>query len=238
MTTKTVINDEQLARFSCPYTLIQLLAEKEVIGTKLINELVKGGLDPAMFPVDFGPAILSLLGFEKCDEELSAWYSETLKAHCEKINFRDKMDNNIRIVAHFYFALVARHNKMERSQRRSKPNLMKTQTQIAGTLPAKFSSNQKLALFLIEKELRGTKLISEFIRAGMNPALFSLNFGPAILSLMGFRKGGEDLSSWYEETLAAYVEKVDIHDLWDDQDITGGFYFELRRKKMQMEQCC
>jgi len=57
----------------------------------------------------------------------------------------------------------------------------------------KLSENQDLILFLIKKELQGTKLMQELNRVGFDASLFSPDLGAVILSLMGFKHRTDEL---------------------------------------------
>ena len=51
----------------------------------------------------------------------------------------------------------------------------------------KLSSTQDLILFLIKKELQGTKFVYELDKIGFDCSIFSIDLGAVILSLLGFR---------------------------------------------------
>lgn len=107
---------------------------------------------------------------------------------------------------------------------------MKVQIE-ADNLPMfKLSSNQDLILFLIKKELQGTKFINELDKIGFDSSLFCIDLGEVILSLIGFQNRTDELWAWYDETLDLYASKVDLWSNSTTHELTLDFYLELRAK--------
>ena len=63
---------------------------------------------------------------------------------------------------------------------------MKSQIEAVDLPLFKLSDNQDLILFLIKKELQGTKFTQELDRLGFDASLYSSDLGAVILSLVGF----------------------------------------------------
>lgn len=89
------------------------------------------------------------------------------------------------------------------------------------------SSHQDLVLFLIGKELQGTKFTGELDRVGFDSSRFCTDLGTAILALMGFQKYNDELWHWYYETLERYAEKVDLWDHSTASEPALEFYLQL-----------
>ncbi|MEP2508897.1 MAG: hypothetical protein ABJH72_06045 [Reichenbachiella sp.] len=92
----------------------------------------------------------------------------------------------------------------------------------------KLSSNQDLLLFLIKKELQGTKFTKELDRIGFDHSLFCIDLGVVILSLMGFENRSDDLWGWYYRIMDSYADKVDLYDTRTAHELALDFYLELR----------
>ncbi len=107
---------------------------------------------------------------------------------------------------------------------------MKTQIE-ADNLPMfKLSSSQDLILFLIKKELQGTKFINELDKIGFDSSVFCIDLGEVILSLMGFQNRTDELWAWYDKTLDSYASKVDLWNNSTTRELTLNFYLELRAR--------
>ena len=98
----------------------------------------------------------------------------------------------------------------------------------------KLSSNQDLILFLIKKELQGTKFVSELDRVGFDTSVFCTDLGAVILSLMGFRTRTDELWEWYDKTLDLFMAKVDLWDSRSAHELALEFYMELRTKQKSL----
>ncbi len=107
---------------------------------------------------------------------------------------------------------------------------MKTQIEAESLPMFKLSSNQDLILFLIKKELQGTKFINELDKIGFDSSLFCIDLGKVILSLMGFQNRSDEMWEWYDQTLDSYLPKVNLWDNSTTRELALDFYLELRTK--------
>ncbi|MEP4090948.1 hypothetical protein [Reichenbachiella sp.] len=94
----------------------------------------------------------------------------------------------------------------------------------------RLSSSHDLTLFLIQKELQGTRFTKELERIGFDHSIFSSDLGDVILSLIGFISRNDDLWIWYYEVLNSYSDKVDLRDNNSSRELALEFYFELNNK--------
>ncbi len=94
----------------------------------------------------------------------------------------------------------------------------------------KLSDSQDMILFLIKKELQGTKFTVELGNVGFDTSLYSPDLGVLILSLMGFGVRTDELWNWYFDKLFTYSEKVDLGDVDAVRELAFEFYLELRTK--------
>lgn len=107
---------------------------------------------------------------------------------------------------------------------------MKIQIEAENLPMFNLSSNQDLILFLLKKELQGTKFINELDKVGFDSSLFCIDLGEVILSLMGFGNRTGELWEWYDKTLDSYASKVDLWNNSTTRELTLDFYLELRAK--------
>ena len=91
------------------------------------------------------------------------------------------------------------------------------------------SSHQDLILFLIKKELQGTKFVSELSKIGFDSSIFDIDLGAVILSLLGFKRRTDEWQ-WYYEKLDDFAEKVDLQDNSIVSEMAFSFYLELQSK--------
>ncbi|MEO9485474.1 MAG: hypothetical protein ABJG47_18585 [Ekhidna sp.] len=94
----------------------------------------------------------------------------------------------------------------------------------------KLSDSQDLILFLIKKELQGTKFVQELDRVGFDPSVFCPDLGVVILSLVGFENRSDELWNWYSEVVDVFAEKVDLWNRDTVQELALDVYLELRAK--------
>ncbi len=99
----------------------------------------------------------------------------------------------------------------------------------------KLSDSHDMILFLIKKELQGTKFTVELGNVGFDTSLYTPDLGVLILSLMGFGVRTDELWNWYFEKLCIYSEKVDLGDLYSVRELAFEFYFELRTKLQSIQ---
>ncbi len=94
----------------------------------------------------------------------------------------------------------------------------------------KLSTSQDLILFLIKKELQGTKLTNELDRIGFDHSLYSPDLGDIILSLVGFGRRGDEIWNWYYELVQTHIEKVDLSEPETASERALEMHFALREK--------
>ncbi len=94
----------------------------------------------------------------------------------------------------------------------------------------KLSDSQDLILFLIKKELQGTKFTMELTRLGFDSAVYSSGLGVVILSLVGFSSRSDELWDWFVKMIDSFAEKVDLMDGATAHELALDVYFELRTK--------
>lgn len=94
----------------------------------------------------------------------------------------------------------------------------------------KLSDSQDLILFLIKKELQGTKFTRELDRLGFDTAVYCSDLGVVILSLAGFTGRTDALWDWFMKMLDSYAEKVDLWDTDTARELALDVYLELRTK--------
>ncbi len=92
------------------------------------------------------------------------------------------------------------------------------------------SDSQDLILFLITKELEGTKFTRELDRLGFDSAVYSSDLGIVILSLVGFTSRTDELWDWFTPMMDSFAEKVDIWDHGTARELALDVYMELRTK--------
>ncbi len=92
------------------------------------------------------------------------------------------------------------------------------------------SERQDLILFLIKKELQGTKFTRELDRLGFDTGLYCSDLGVVILSLAGFKGRTDDLWDWFIKMMDAFAEKVDLWDSETAKEAALDVYLELRNK--------
>lgn len=94
----------------------------------------------------------------------------------------------------------------------------------------KLSDNQDLILFLIQKELQGSKFTYELDRLGFDTSVYGPDFGVVILSLIGFSSRSDELWDWYYQMVESFVDKVDLWNSETSRRLAMDVYFELRTK--------
>lgn len=94
----------------------------------------------------------------------------------------------------------------------------------------KLSESQDLILFLIKKELQGTKFTNELDRLGFNTEVYCSDLGVVILSLAGFKGRSDALWDWYMKLMDAFAEKVDLRDSDSARNLALDVCLELRNK--------
>ena len=94
----------------------------------------------------------------------------------------------------------------------------------------KLSDSQDLILFLIKKELQGTKFMGELDRLGFDTSVYCSDLGVVILSLAGFTGRTDALWDWYMQMMDSYAEKVDLWDTESARELALDVYVELRTK--------
>ena len=94
----------------------------------------------------------------------------------------------------------------------------------------KLSDSQDLILFLIKKELQGTKFTRELDRLGFDTGVYCSDLGVVILSLAGFTGRNDALWDWFMKMLDSYAEKVDLWDTDTARELALDVYLELRTK--------
>ena len=105
---------------------------------------------------------------------------------------------------------------------------MKSQIEAVDLPLFKLSDNQDLILFLIKKELQGTKFTQELDRLGFDASLYSSDLGAVILSLVGFKRRTDELWDWFMPMMDRYAEKVDLHEPDTARELALNVYLELR----------
>ena len=65
--------------------LVCYLIQKELEGTKFVDELEKVGFDSSSYCPDLGCVIRALLGFQETSDELSEWYASLLYSYVRKM---------------------------------------------------------------------------------------------------------------------------------------------------------
>lgn len=94
----------------------------------------------------------------------------------------------------------------------------------------RLSSHQDLVLFLIKKELQGTKFTNELNKLGFDASTFSTDLGSVILSLTGFRNRTDELWEWYYKMVDAFADQVDLQDHATAREAALNVYLELRTR--------
>lgn len=94
----------------------------------------------------------------------------------------------------------------------------------------RLSSNHDLVLFLIQKELQGTKFTNELEKLGFDGSTFSTDLGSVILSLTGFRHRSDELWEWYYKMVDAFTDQVDLQDHATAREAALHVYLELRNR--------
>lgn len=69
---------------------------------------------------------------------------------------------------------------------------------------------QDLLLFLIQKELQGTRFTNELEQAGFDTSRYHPDLGAVILSLLGHSERTDALWAWYFEIVEGAAERVDL----------------------------
>ena len=92
------------------------------------------------------------------------------------------------------------------------------------------SCRQELVLFLIQKELQGTKFLDELAQLGWENPTFRTDLGEAILSLIGFKQRSSQLWEWFCESLEKYAVKIDLKNGTQQHEIALDFYIDLQMK--------
>lgn len=101
----------------------------------------------------------------------------------------------------------------------------------AADLPLyKLSDSQDLMLFLIQKELQGTKFTMELDRLGFDTSVYCSDLGVVILSLAGCSGRDDDLWEWFMSMMDAFAERVDLSDTDTARMLALDVYLELRTK--------
>lgn len=108
--------------------------------------------------------------------------------------------------------------------------IMKIEIEVRDIPFFRLSTQHDLILFLIKKELQGTKLTLELDRIGFDHSLYAPDLGDVILSLAGFEKRGDELWTWYYGLMQAHAEKVDLNEPETAHDQALEMYFALREK--------
>jgi len=93
------------------------------------------------------------------------------------------------------------------------------------------SEEQDLLLFLIRKELLGTKLmiIVEDINL-QNAHYYDIELGKIILSLLGFKERSDDLWKWYHSVIKSHSENLILGNKDSSFEQSCRAYFELKKK--------
>jgi len=94
----------------------------------------------------------------------------------------------------------------------------------------KLSDSQDLILFLIKKELQGSKFTRELDRLGFDSGVYCSDLAVVILSLAGFTGRTDELWDWFMKMLDSYAEKVDLWDTDTARELALDVYLELRTK--------
>ncbi|MEM6644173.1 MAG: hypothetical protein AAF616_14425 [Bacteroidota bacterium] len=99
----------------------------------------------------------------------------------------------------------------------------------------KLSDSQDLILFLIKKELQGTKFTRELDRLGFDTGVYCSDLGVVIMSLVGLTGRTDELWGWFIPMMDSYAEKVDLWDHGTTQELALDVYLELRTKLKSMQ---
>lgn len=89
---------------------------------------------------------------------------------------------------------------------------------------------EDLLLFLIQKELQGTRFTATLDKAGFDTSLYQLDLGQVILTLAGFTERTDELWEWYYNMMEAAAEKVILDDHDTAREAAMEMYRELKRK--------
>ncbi|WP_010182460.1 hypothetical protein [Aquimarina agarilytica] len=92
------------------------------------------------------------------------------------------------------------------------------------------SNQQDLTLFLIRKELEGTKFMDDLASVGFDRFRYDPNLAGVILALMGFKVTEEILDSFCE-IQKKYTEKVNLDNIESINALALQFYSELIQNK-------
>lgn len=108
---------------------------------------------------------------------------------------------------------------------------MKVELEVRNTPFFRLSANHDLLLFLIQKELQGTKLTLELERIGFDHSLYAPDLGDVILSLAGFESRGDELWNWYYDLVDKYAKKVELSDRESAREQAFEMYLKIREGK-------
>ena len=89
---------------------------------------------------------------------------------------------------------------------------------------------QDLLLFLIQKELQGTKLTMELERIGFDHSLYAPDLGDVILSLAGFEYRNDALWDWYFSLVDEYAGRVELGNQASAQEQAFEMFLKVREK--------
>ncbi len=92
------------------------------------------------------------------------------------------------------------------------------------------SSQKEVTLFLIRKELEGTKFMDDLASVGFDRFRYDPNLANVILALMGFEIT-ESIQDLFCKILAKYTEKVELESIESTNELALQFYIELSQNK-------
>lgn len=108
---------------------------------------------------------------------------------------------------------------------------MKIETNFQNSSVFHVSFQESLVLFLIKKELEGTKLMNDLTHIGYDPMLYATDLAPVILPLMHFKAIDDALWDWYQETMKSFAALINLEDKCTSNENAFEFYLELRKKQ-------
>lgn len=89
---------------------------------------------------------------------------------------------------------------------------------------------EDMLLFLIQKELQGTRFTNDLAKLGFDGSLYSPDLGSVILSLAGINNRSDVVWNWYYTELDRLSEQVDLHDLKTARVTALEFYGLLKQR--------
>jgi hypothetical protein len=95
----------------------------------------------------------------------------------------------------------------------------------------KLPTQVELTLFLIREELKNHKFTRDLNNVGFDTAFCSSDFSALILGLVGFENRSDEIYDWYFKLCDQYVQKVDLEEASDFNELAFHFYTELLTEK-------